>query len=300
MTLAFKAMEFARRVHAGHKRKYTGNPYTDHLAEVAGIAMSVGWQHPQVHPDAFMAVCWLHDCVEDQAVTFEELYFAFGEIVTAGVRYLSDLEEGNRAYRKAASRARLAQAPNWVQTIKVADLISNTSSIVQHDPKFAVTYLEEKRLLLDVLTKADPRLVAIAREQVAVGAAVAFVDGPLGRSAERDVNPDDPEPLTINQARAICGLRPLTADEVDVDPDQPDGRRFTMAPWVQLGMQTAVDAVMGPGYEVVTRPAHGGYPDPDASYPVTSMGRFGGGRYGAETKGVPMEGFIAGHDPLES
>jgi len=34
-----------------------------------------------------------------------------------------------------------------------------------HDPKFAVTYLEEKRLLLDVLTKADPRLLAMAREQ---------------------------------------------------------------------------------------------------------------------------------------
>jgi guanosine-3',5'-bis(diphosphate) 3'-pyrophosphohydrolase len=72
---------------------------------------------------------------------------------------------GNRAERKAASRARLAAAPGWVQTIKCADLISNTSSIVKHDPKFAVTYLEEKRLLLDVLTKADPRLVAIARQQ---------------------------------------------------------------------------------------------------------------------------------------
>jgi len=51
-----------------------------------------------------------------------------------------------------------------VQTIKVADLISNTGSIVEHDPKFAVTYLEEKRLLLDVLTNADPRLLSIARE----------------------------------------------------------------------------------------------------------------------------------------
>ena len=44
-------------------------------------------------------------------------------------------------------------------------MISNTSSIVEHDPKFAVVYLEEKRLLLDVLKNADPRLLEIARSQ---------------------------------------------------------------------------------------------------------------------------------------
>jgi GTP diphosphokinase / guanosine-3',5'-bis(diphosphate) 3'-diphosphatase len=112
-------------------------------------------------------VCFLHDCVEDQCVTADELIDRFGLAVADGVMLLSDLEEGSRAERKAASRARLAGAPGWVQTIKVADLISNTSSIVQHDPKFAVLYLEEKRLLLDVMTRADPRLVAIARELAA-------------------------------------------------------------------------------------------------------------------------------------
>lgn len=169
MSLAFDAMMFAREKHAAQVRKYTGNPYVDHLAEVAGIAMSAGWRHPQIHPDQFMAVCWLHDCVEDQGVTVPQLWsIAMPENVISGVMLLSDLEQGNRAERKAASRARLASAPAWVQTIKVADLISNTSSIVMHDPKFAVTYLEEKRLLLDVLANADPRLVALARSQVSV------------------------------------------------------------------------------------------------------------------------------------
>jgi hypothetical protein len=50
-----------------------------------------------------------------------------------------------------------------VQTIKCADIISNTSSIVMHDPAFARVYLEEKRLLLERLTEADPRLLALAR-----------------------------------------------------------------------------------------------------------------------------------------
>jgi guanosine-3',5'-bis(diphosphate) 3'-pyrophosphohydrolase len=164
--IAYEAMLFARHVHADQVRKYTGNPYADHLAEVAGIAMSIGWHCAAVHPDQIMATCWLHDCVEDQGVTVDELVERFGVNVASGVMQLSDLEPGNRAERKAASRERLAAAPGWVQTIKVADLISNTSSIVQNDPKFAVVYLEEKRLLLNVLTRADERLLAVARRQI--------------------------------------------------------------------------------------------------------------------------------------
>jgi GTP diphosphokinase / guanosine-3',5'-bis(diphosphate) 3'-diphosphatase len=166
MTLAYEAMLFAREVHKAQQRKYTGNPYADHLAEVCGIAMSVGWNITTVHPDKFMATCWLHDAVEDAGVTLDEIEARFGLTVAIGVSGLSDVETGNRAERKAASRERLLKCAGWIQTIKVADLISNTSSIVMHDPKFAVTYLEEKRLLLDVMTKADPRLVAIARGQV--------------------------------------------------------------------------------------------------------------------------------------
>lgn len=163
--LAFEAMKFARHVHRNQVRKYTDNPYADHLAEVAGIVATClpnGGFGAQI-----IAVAWLHDCVEDQGREYGDLRARFGAAVAGGVMLLSDLEEGNRAERKAASRVRLAAAPGWVQTIKVADLISNTSSIVKHDPKFAVTYLEEKRLLLDVLTDADPALLAMAREQVA-------------------------------------------------------------------------------------------------------------------------------------
>lgn len=159
MSLSYKAMLFAREAHKDQVRKYTGNPYADHLAEVAGIVATVD------SSDETIATAWLHDCREDQGITGEEIEIGFGMRVAVGVALLSDFETGNRAERKAASRARLANAPAWVQTIKCADLISNTSSIVQHDPKFAVTYLEEKRLLLDVLTKADSRLLAIARNQ---------------------------------------------------------------------------------------------------------------------------------------
>lgn len=167
MNTAYNAMLFARKVHFGHLRKYTNTPYIEHLAEVVAIASSVGLRSPGISPNQFMAVCWLHDCFEDRGVKRHTLVELFGETVANGVLLLSDMETGNRAERKAASRARLALAPAWVQTIKVADLISNTSSIAQYDPRFAMTYLPEKALMLDVLTGADERLVALAREQVA-------------------------------------------------------------------------------------------------------------------------------------
>lgn len=161
LDLAYRAMVFARQAHITQRRKYTNAPYFDHLAEVAGIVATVD-RH-----EATIATAWLHDCREDQGITGQQIEDLFGMRVAVGVALLSDFEKGSRAERKAASRERLASAPGWVQNIKCADLISNTSSIVEHDPKFAAAYIEEKRSLLDVLTKADSRLLAIARENCA-------------------------------------------------------------------------------------------------------------------------------------
>lgn len=168
--LAYRAMLFSREAHASQARKYTGNPYTDHLAEVAGIVSTVTPSFG-CDPEIMIAVSWLHDYIEDVSPDdggncgWHDLETRFGEVVANGVRLLSDMETGSRADRKAESRIRLAAAPGWVQTIKCADLISNTSSIVKHDPKFAVTYLEEKRLLLEVMGKAHPGLRELAASQ---------------------------------------------------------------------------------------------------------------------------------------
>ncbi len=163
MNLSFEAMVFARHVHKDQVRKYTGNPYYAHLAEVAGIVATVAAQVIEtVSVEEMLAVAWLHDCVEDQGVSPFDIANKFGEMVASGVVLLSDMEQGNRATRKLLSCQRLAAAPGWVQTIKCADLISNTSSIVKHDPGFAKVYLREKRDLLAAMTKADRRLWGIA------------------------------------------------------------------------------------------------------------------------------------------
>ncbi len=69
MTLAYEAMMFAREVHKDQRRKYTNNPYTDHLAEVTGIVSTVS-RKQEIQPRRLIAVAWLHDCMEDQGVIF--------------------------------------------------------------------------------------------------------------------------------------------------------------------------------------------------------------------------------------
>lgn len=166
MLLIEKARVFATAAHAAaaQLRKYTNEPYIVHPAEVAGIIDNL-----EGATEAMVAAAWLHDVVEDTGVTIEVIRTEFGTEVAELVGWLTDVsrkEQGNRATRKAIDRAHTAMAPAEAQTIKLADLISNCTSIVEHDAEFAKTYLEEKRLLLEVLTKGDGELHARAQKIV--------------------------------------------------------------------------------------------------------------------------------------
>lgn len=156
--IIYSAMRFAFDAHHGQKRKYTGEGYIAHCAEVAAIFSSV------CSDEIYIAAAWCHDVIEDcSSATSRILYGEFEQIYWI-VWNLSDIDIGNRAYRKRKSRERLDECDALTQSIKVADLISNSRSIVEHDKKFAKVYLEEMRLLLDVLIKADYRLLEWAEE----------------------------------------------------------------------------------------------------------------------------------------
>jgi len=160
-----RARVFATAAHAavGQTRKYTGEPYVVHPIEVSELVASVNGT------EAMVAAALLHDVLEDTEVTVDLLEEQFGSKVADLVLWLTDIsrpEDGNRSTRKALDRQHSAAAPAAAQTIKVADLISNTRTIVEFDPGFAKTYLEEKRLLLEVLTRADPALLDQAKNQI--------------------------------------------------------------------------------------------------------------------------------------
>jgi len=156
-----RARSFAIQAHGDQKRKYTGEPYYTHLDEVAMLL--------HTEPVETIIAAYLHDVVEDTYVTLSDVYYAFGGDVAILVHYVTDISrpsDGNRAKQKEIDRNHIAQAPEASKIIKLADLISNTKSIVEHDPEFAKVYLQEKRMLLSeaLCDVRDHRLYSVAHK----------------------------------------------------------------------------------------------------------------------------------------
>lgn len=149
------SLGFAECAHRQQKRKYTGEPYANHCRNVAAIVAEY------TSDQAVIAAAALHDVLEDTEVTPEELRDVFGERVTLLVIDVTDvsrLEDGNREVRKRLDREHLARSSPDGATIKLADLIDNTSSIVKYDKGFAKAYLREKEALLEVLKHGNAEL----------------------------------------------------------------------------------------------------------------------------------------------
>ena len=162
MSLEMKARNFAEVAHASinHQRKYTGEPYITHPAAVVDLVRSVP------HTEAMLAAAWLHDTVEDTPVTLVDIEREFGAEVADLVESLTDVsrpQDGNRRVRKAIDREHTAQASAEAKTIKLADLIDNSRSILEYDSGFARVYLVEKVALLEVLQEGDNTLLEMAQ-----------------------------------------------------------------------------------------------------------------------------------------
>lgn len=158
------ATAFATMAHEGQWRKYTREPYIVHPKAVADILYTYTDASPHV-----LAAGLLHDVLEDTEVQESQLRREFGETIADLVLEVTDVSkpsDGNRAARKALDREHLMQASPEGKRIKLADLIDNTKTIVEYDPKFAKVYLAEKDALLPVLREGNAFLWYWAKEQV--------------------------------------------------------------------------------------------------------------------------------------
>lgn len=164
------AFAFAKQCHEGQVRKYTGEAYIHHPAEVAVIVASYASYHAaEVSSDTMTSVAVMHEVMEDCGVTVDQMSERFSADVVAGLVCMSDIDQvGNRAERKRQTRERFIAAPGWMQTIICADIISNVSSIRAHawahDPKFAITYIAECAAMVDAMDRAAPAIREAAYE----------------------------------------------------------------------------------------------------------------------------------------
>ena len=154
------AYEYAKEAHGTQVRKYTGEPYITHPVAVANLVAS------RTIDCEMICAALLHDVIEDTDVTYDDLMeVGFGRGIAELVLELSDVSElsdGNRDTRKAIDRQHTSEASSRAKTVKLADLIHNSSSILREDKDFAKIYMNEKRLLLAVLTEGDSTLHSYA------------------------------------------------------------------------------------------------------------------------------------------
>lgn len=152
-----RAFYFAVAAHeaTGQVRKYEGGPYYVHPVRVAEVIAEIpGHQFGGVHS---VCAALLHDVVEDTAVTIEHVREMFGDEVAALVAEVtnpSKLPEHatkNRAARKEIDLEHLKGASPRGATIKMADILDNHSSIIEHDPHFAKTWVPEARRIIDAI-----------------------------------------------------------------------------------------------------------------------------------------------------
>lgn len=167
-TVEERARRYASKAHAeaGQRRKYTDEPYIVHSAAVVELVRSVS------HNENMLAAAWLHDTVEDTACTLDDIRSHFGDTIATLVDMLThrDGAEGqSRVARKVAHFQHSQRANPEAQTIKLADIIDNTRSIVQYAPQFARVYLVEKRVQTGHLTAGDATLLQQAERIIEQG-----------------------------------------------------------------------------------------------------------------------------------
>lgn len=144
------ARDFAAHAHRNQLRKYDDALYITHLESVARILVRHGYDSP-----VMQAAALLHDTVEDTDVTIQQVCETFGAEVAELVYWLSDMEKGQRKFRKLQSAWRLSRAPLDAKLIKCADFIDNSATIMQHDRHFAPIYLGEKQMILSLMAAVE-------------------------------------------------------------------------------------------------------------------------------------------------
>jgi GTP diphosphokinase / guanosine-3',5'-bis(diphosphate) 3'-diphosphatase len=148
-----RALKLAEKIHDGQFRKpkteppHNRDPYIIHPMRVALILLEeVGINSPEL-----IAAALLHDVVEDSegSITIENLESEFGNEVANIVGLLSKpgySKEVARHEQLAVYHKNIAEAPEQIRTVKLADRLDNMrEALLTNERKFQMKYLNETR-----------------------------------------------------------------------------------------------------------------------------------------------------------
>lgn len=162
LSVVMRALAFATLRHTDQRRKgKRAQPYVNHLVEVALlVSEATGGTNANL-----VAAALLHDVVEDQGVTPEEIATTFGADIAALVMEVTDDKDLISAERK---RLQVEHAPHLTprgKLLKLADKTCNLRSLADDPPEDwpqsrARAYVEWSRAVAAGLRGINPALEA--------------------------------------------------------------------------------------------------------------------------------------------
>lgn len=133
-----------------HKnQKYGDKPYEYHLQAVVDVLIRFGAKLDDKTTAPILIAAWLHDSLEDTALTYEQIEVQFGQEVAELVWRVTDESGASRKERKSATYCKTQQNPSAV-ILKLADRIANVEASLANDSKFSMyknEYTEFKQAL---------------------------------------------------------------------------------------------------------------------------------------------------------
>lgn len=138
-SLEDRARDFAIKAHGA--QLYGDKPYSVHLVAVRDVVKSYNL------PEYLRVSAWLHDVLEDTAVTADELEANFGALVKNMVWCVTGVGR-TRKERNASVYAKLRRDPRApvpdAAALKVCDRIVNLEKSAENAPRLFAMYLSEQ------------------------------------------------------------------------------------------------------------------------------------------------------------
>lgn len=147
-----KAEKFAKEKHNGEIRRFSGEPYFNHVKRVSENIKKYKKSH---RSEELVAAAFLHDTLEDTNTDYKELKENFGELIASLVKELSnneeEIEHSSKKSYLAEKMADPEQMSSWGLCLKLSDRLDNISDLDKTNPEFRKRYIDETLYIIKTL-----------------------------------------------------------------------------------------------------------------------------------------------------
>lgn len=147
-TPILKVANYAIALHNKRNLIYNGKPYSYHLSRVYKIA-ELSLDSTRIAPNdipILLQACWLHDTLEDCAISYNDLKQEFGEEVADVVYNVTNELGKNRKERNEKTYPKIAR--DWRAVfVKLCDRIANQTEGGAMNKKYQKEYIDFRNAL---------------------------------------------------------------------------------------------------------------------------------------------------------